>query len=84
MSLLQEWLSSDIIAERDKRLINNLSQDDRHEQFQQHVDFGTGGIRNKMGLGPDRLNIYTIARICFGGWENLTSTRLKANGGHRL
>jgi phosphoglucomutase len=63
MSLLQEWLSSPIIAERDKRLINNLSEFDRKEQFQQHFDFGTGGIRNKMGLGPNRLNPYTISRI---------------------
>lgn len=77
MSLLQAWLSSDIIAESDKRLINNLSEDDRSEQFQQHVDFGTGGIRNKMGLGPNRLNIYTIARICFGVGKTLLAQGLK-------
>jgi phosphoglucomutase len=71
MSLLQEWLSSPIIAERDKRLINNLSEFDRKEQFQQHVDFGTGGIRNKMGLGPNRLNPYTIARISYGVGKTL-------------
>jgi phosphoglucomutase len=77
MSLFQEWLSSPIIAERDKSLINNLSEDDRQEQFQQHVDFGTGGIRNKMGLGPNRLNIYTVARICFGVGKTLLTQGLK-------
>jgi phosphoglucomutase len=77
MSLLQEWLSSHIIAERDKNLINHLSEDDRKEQFHQHVDFGTGGIRNKMGLGPNRLNIYTIARICFGVGKTLLAQDLK-------
>jgi phosphoglucomutase len=77
MSLLQEWLSSHIIAEQDKHLIKNLSEYEREEQFAQHVDFGTGGIRNKMGFGPNRLNIYTIARICFGVGKTLLSQGLK-------
>jgi len=71
MNLLKEWLSSAIISEHDKNLIQALSSSDQHEQFLRHVDFGTGGIRSKMGLGPNRLNPYTITRISYGVGQTL-------------
>jgi phosphoglucomutase/phosphomannomutase len=33
------------------------------EAFDQSLQFGTGGIRGKFGLGPGRLNVYTISKV---------------------
>lgn len=44
------------------------------DAFCHDVTFGTGGIRGKMGAGPNRLNVYTVARATQGlaSWLHAT------------
>jgi phosphoglucomutase len=77
MNLLEAWLNSPYVSASDKTKIQQLPKDMVEEHFLQHIDFGTGGIRGKMGLGPNRLNPYTVARIAEGIGEVLVNQRSK-------
>ena len=44
----------------------SLSDNDIKERFTYPLEFGTGGLRDKMGVGISRLNIYTISQAAKG------------------
>ena len=43
-------------------LLNKMDNNDIEECFGKSLKFGTGGLRAKIGAGPNRLNIYTIRK----------------------
>ncbi|MBR3223984.1 MAG: phospho-sugar mutase [Atopobiaceae bacterium] len=49
---------------------------EREDAFCGHVRFGTGGIRAKMGIGPNRLNRLTVAKATMGLVDCLRSGKL--------
>ena len=60
---IEEWLSGPY-DEETKKEINRLLKENPHDlidAFSETLNFGTGGIRAKMGVGINRLNSYTIA-----------------------
>lgn len=36
------------------------------DRFYMDLEFGTGGMRGKMGVGTNRMNIYTVAKVTYG------------------
>lgn len=65
--LFDIWLNEQsIISYKDIDLLKKLSKEQIINSFHKHLSFGTGGIRAKMGLGSNLLNIYTITRITQG------------------
>lgn len=40
--------------------------DERNDAFFRELEFGTGGLRGKIGAGTNRMNIYTVARATSG------------------
>ncbi|PKE21336.1 phospho-sugar mutase [Macrococcoides caseolyticum] len=44
----------------------NLSEQDKQEGYIGNLSFGTAGIRGKIGLGPNRLNKYTVQKVATG------------------
>ncbi|MGI8316730.1 phospho-sugar mutase [Halobacillus mangrovi] len=55
----------------DEKLSNQLAEIDSDEQsledaFYKNLEFGTGGMRGKLGPGTNRMNIYTIRRAAEG------------------
>jgi phosphoglucomutase len=49
-----------------KEELLTLSEEDIIERFSYPLEFGTGGLRDKMGVGIARLNIYTISQAAKG------------------
>lgn len=43
-----------------------LSDTEREDCFYRDLEFGTGGLRGVLGLGTNRMNIYTVARATKG------------------
>ena len=41
-------------------------EDEIRERFYQDLSFGTAGLRGKLGAGPNRMNMYTVARAAKG------------------
>ncbi len=56
----RKWTESPHISCEDKRKLLEMSDDEVYEAFYRDIEFGTAGMRGKMGLGINRINKYTI------------------------
>lgn len=54
------WINSEHIEEEHKSILRKMSEDEIYEAFYKNAEFGTAGMRGIMGMGTNRLNIYTI------------------------
>ena len=66
----QAWLSSPVYdaatQEEVRRMLANEDKTDLIEAFYQNLSFGTGGLRGIMGVGTNRMNIYTVGAATQG------------------
>ena len=66
----QEWLSSSVYdadtQAEVRRMLENSDKTDLVECFYQNLEFGTGGLRGIMGVGTNRMNIYTVGAATQG------------------
>ncbi|POZ89788.1 phospho-sugar mutase [Petrotoga sp. SL27] len=62
----QEWLEN--VTEESKEELFHLkdNEDEIIDRFYKDLDFGTGGLRGIMGVGTNRMNVYTVARATQG------------------
>ena len=76
---LSRWLTEPAYAEFEAELtvlIETSNLDELEDAFRTQIEFGTGGIRGKMGAGPNRINARTIGETAQG----LAQYILKAGG----
>jgi phosphoglucomutase len=65
----QTWLTPAYDAETQaevKRMLANEDKTDLIEAFYKDLEFGTGGLRGIMGVGSNRMNIYTVGAATQG------------------
>ncbi|GHU86159.1 phosphoglucomutase [Bacteroidia bacterium] len=62
------WLSNDYDLETREQVSNLINSDSQEltESFYRDLEFGTGGLRGIMGVGTNRMNIYTVASATQG------------------
>ena len=60
------WLKHPNLSDKEKNELRELSETEIKDAFYTDVQFGTAGMRGLMGLGPNRLNIYTIRKATQG------------------
>ena len=68
MSKAQAWLDGDY-DEATKQEVRRLLENDKNElveSFYKDLEFGTGGLRGIMGVGSNRMNIYTVGAATQG------------------
>lgn len=68
-SKAQGWLSESYDAETRaevKRMLDNEDPSELIEAFYKDLEFGTGGLRGIMGVGSNRMNIYTVGAATQG------------------
>lgn len=53
--------------------LQGLSENEIKDSFFRELSFGTGGLRGKLGLGPNRLNVYTVGKATQGLADYLNS-----------
>ena len=60
----QNWLDSTIIDEASKAELRAIAgnKNELEDRFYQDLEFGTAGLRGKIGAGTNRMNEYIIAR----------------------
>lgn len=58
------WFNSPVIDEETKKELEKIKNDENElrERFYQDLEFGTAGLRGKMGVGSNRMNEYVIVR----------------------
>jgi phosphoglucomutase len=64
-----EWLTGkydDKTKEKVRQLINNDDNTELIDSFYRDLEFGTGGLRGVMGVGSNRMNIYTVGAATQG------------------
>lgn len=49
-----------------RKEIDHLSEIEKQDAFYKNLGFGTGGMRGLMGVGTNRINIFTIRRATLG------------------
>jgi len=72
----KEWLG-DNFDEETKRQVKNMIENDEKElveSFYKSLEFGTGGLRGIMGVGTNRMNIYTVGMATQGLANYLNQT----------
>ena len=65
----EKWLTPAYDAETQaevKRMLANEDKTDLIEAFYKDLEFGTGGLRGIMGVGTNRMNIYTVGAATQG------------------
>jgi len=79
----QTWLDSNIDPSTRARIQEMIDKDPDEliESFYTSLEFGTGGLRGIMGVGTNRMNIYTVGmatqglcnylKSCFSGLEEI-------------
>ncbi len=79
----QTWLDSKIDDDTRKKILDMMENDPEEliESFYQSLEFGTGGLRGIMGVGTNRMNIYTVGmatqglcnylKSCFSGLDEI-------------
>ena len=68
-STANQWLSSSIDAQTKDKIKSLLASPDKKElvdSFYKNLEFGTGGLRGIMGVGPNCMNKYTIGTATQG------------------
>jgi phosphoglucomutase len=65
---VQTWLDAKQVTSEEKQRIKNLSLIETEDAFYKDLEFGTAGIRGILGLGPNRMNRFTVqkATLAFG------------------
>lgn len=61
-------------SNRDRYRLISLDINQINEAFYRELSFGTGGLRGKIGLGSNRLNVYTVGKATQGLAYYLNST----------
>jgi phosphoglucomutase len=88
-SRAQAWLDGNYDAETKKEVKYILDNNEQEliESFYRDLEFGTGGLRGIMGVGTNRMNIYTVGAatqgLCNYLIKNFTSLKqIKVVVGH--
>ena len=68
LSKAQAWLDGnyDEATKQEVRLLIENNPNELVESFYKDLEFGTGGLRGIMGVGSNRMNIYTVGSATQG------------------
>lgn len=63
-----EWLKSEFIDDSIKEELYKIKDDKKEieDRFYKELEFGTGGIRGKIGAGTNRINVHIIEKVTQG------------------
>lgn len=64
MKSYQSWLDDDFIDLKTKEELKSIANNSAEieDRFYQELEFGTAGLRGKIGAGTNRMNIYVVSR----------------------
>ena len=69
ISKAETWLNSNIDEQSKQEIRTLLAAEDQSElidAFYRDLEFGTGGLRGTMGVGSNRMNVYTVGMATQG------------------
>ena len=68
MTMYEKWLNSPALSQDQKNELASIKDDPKQieDRFYKDLEFGTGGLRGVLGMGTNRMNIYTVRRAAKG------------------
>ncbi len=79
-SVYEEWLNSPLVDQDTKDELAAITDEKEIEdRFYKNLEFGTAGLRGKLGAGTNRMNKYNIAKVTQG-----IANYIKSQGEHRM
>ncbi|WP_349768469.1 phospho-sugar mutase [Priestia megaterium] len=61
-----KWSTHKELPSQLKKHMNEMNETEREDAFYKQLEFGTGGMRGELGVGPNRMNIYTVRKVTAG------------------
>jgi phosphoglucomutase len=63
-----KWLNSSYLSAEDREELRSIAEDREEiiDRFYKDLEFGTGGMRGKIAIGSNRMNIYTVGQSTQG------------------
>ena len=64
METYREWMNNPYFSEEARRELKSIENDpaEIEDRFYRDLEFGTGGLRGIVGIGTNRMNIYTVRK----------------------
>ncbi|WP_291632625.1 phospho-sugar mutase [Clostridium sp.] len=68
MKKYEEWLNNEYFDEKTREELRSIGGDDKEiqDRFYMDLEFGTAGLRGKLGAGLNRMNLYIVSRATQG------------------
>ncbi|EDS78620.1 phosphoglucomutase phosphomannomutase [Clostridium botulinum C str. Eklund] len=68
METYERWLNDDFIDEKTKKELKSIKDNNAEiqDRFYKNLEFGTAGLRGKLGAGTNRMNVYNISKVTQG------------------
>ncbi|MDD4000277.1 MAG: phospho-sugar mutase, partial [Bacilli bacterium] len=66
MQTINKWKDYKELDSKLKLELESLSQTELEDAFYKELEFGTGGMRGVIGVGTNRMNIYTLRKANYG------------------
>ena len=63
---LKQWEALSHLDNTVKEQMAALTKEDFQDSFYKSLEFGTAGMRGLLGVGPNRMNVYTVAKAALG------------------
>lgn len=66
--IYDQWITNDVFDEDSKRELLDIKDNEKEieDRFYKELEFGTAGLRGKLGAGTNRMNKYIVARATQG------------------
>lgn len=64
--MIEKWKKYENLDEELKNELEQMNEEELQEAFSQNLEFGTAGMRGLLGVGTNRLNIYTVSKATLG------------------
>ena len=62
----EKWMNSPAVDEKTKEELKKMADEEISDCFYRNLEFGTGGMRGILGVGTNRINVYTVRKITQG------------------
>ncbi|AME09912.1 MULTISPECIES: phospho-sugar mutase [Gemella] len=62
--LYDKWLNSSVLTDEERKQLVDIAnnEEEKEDRFYKELEFGTAGLRGKVGMGSNRMNRFIIAR----------------------
>ena len=78
INTINKWKAFENLELELKNELESLNEDQLFDAFYTNLEFGTGGMRGVIGVGTNRMNIYTL-RMANYGYAKFINQRQKEN-----